>query len=81
METFLRDQAEFEIIQYTNDSAEAREDTLAIAEMAAESFGWRTEPYHVVGNNCEHFTAFCRLGKISSRQASKRCCDAEDGRG
>lgn len=74
LEHFLEGQDQFEVVQYKNDSAEARADTLAVAMMATRDDYWTDAPYDILGNNCEHFTNFCRVGEKYSRQASARCC-------
>lgn len=70
LEHFLEGNDEFEVLLYKRDSDEARADTLAIAMMATQEQYWTEAPYDVLGNNCEHFTNFCRVGHKYSRQAS-----------
>lgn len=68
VERFLSGEDKLQVLQYKRDSDEARADSLAMALMATEERVWKDLPYDILGNNCEHFTHFCRVGKKFSVQ-------------
>lgn len=78
LERFLSGEDELQVLLYKRDSDEARADSLAMALMATEERVWKDVPYDILGNNCEHFTHFCRVGKKFSVQVCMYSAAVED---
>lgn len=69
MAEFLKNAACFYVIIYDNDSLAARADTAHFARMVVQQRYWVDTPYCPLSHNCEHFTAFCRVGHKFSEQS------------